>query len=196
MNCLRGKLIANCWSKSIVSNTQWLQTKRFISVGKTLINSQLAEGSPNNSNSILSLLKNDNKSLLVGVPGAFSPGCTESHIPAYIKQFDNLTNKTGISKVYVIAVNDAFVMKAWKEKFFSNNDKLIDNFTFLADATGEFTEKNELLFDATKFFGNPRSKRYALLVDSNGLVLKSFVEPDNVSVNVSSAENVIKVLSK
>lgn len=48
-----------------------------------------------------------------------------------------------------------------------------------------------MLFDARKAFGNERSKRYALIIE-DGKVVKSFVEPDNTSVDVSAAQKVLE----
>ena len=54
-----------------------------------------------------------------------------------------------------------------------------------------FTKELDLLFDARKAFGNERSKRYALIIE-DGKVVKSFVEPDNTSVDVSAAQKVLE----
>jgi Peroxiredoxin len=98
-------------------------------------------------------------------------------------------NEKGYTNFFVIAVNDAFVTKAWGEQLLENK-VAGDQIRFIADAKGEFTEALDLLFDASKFFGNHRSKRYALLVE-DGKVIKTFVEPDNTSVDVSDAEKVL-----
>lgn len=60
----------------------------------------------------------------------------------------------------------------------------------MADPQAEFVSALDLKFDATKAFGNERSKRYALLVE-DGKVTETFVEPDNISVDVSDAEKVL-----
>ncbi|ODV61871.1 peroxiredoxin family protein [Ascoidea rubescens DSM 1968] len=195
MNCLRGKQFPSL----INQNIKRINSKRYISVGGKLKEEILFEGSPKNGVSILELLKQDKdskRSIIVGVPGAFSPGCSEKHIPQYIEKISKINQEVGINKIYVISVNDSFVMKAWKEKFFGESPELNDKFRFLADTNGKFTEKNELSFDARNIFGNYRSKRYSLIVDNEGVVLQSFIEPDNVGINVSSAENVFKNISK
>ena len=51
-----------------------------------------------------------------GVPAAFSGTCSKSHLPGYLKQLGQLRQK-GIQEVYVISVNDPFVMNAWKDSF-------------------------------------------------------------------------------
>ena len=47
--------------------------------------------------------------IIVGVPGAFTPPCS-SHVPGYIEKEDEFYAK-GVSKIYVVAVNDAFTLK-------------------------------------------------------------------------------------
>lgn len=95
----------------------------------------------------------------------------------------------GVSQVFVIAVNDAFVTKAWADSLDSPADV-----RFIADASGNFSNKfGTLLDDAAKFFGNARTKRYAAIVE-DGKVTKEFVEPDNFGLEVSVAENILKQL--
>lgn len=53
---------------------------------------------------------------------------------------------------------------------------------FLGDPSGSFTKQLDLTFDATAIFGQPRSKRYALLIE-DGKVKKAHIEPDNTGVN-------------
>lgn len=54
----------------------------------------------------------DKKVVIVAVPGAFTPTCSEKHIPTFIEEKDALKAK-GIDHVIVIAFNDAWVMSAW-----------------------------------------------------------------------------------
>lgn len=160
---------------------------RSVSVGAKLPAIKLFDGSPGNEFNLVEEIGNS-KAVIIGVPGAFSPGCTASHIPGYLHHLRDF-NEKGYQKFYIIAVNDAFVTKAWSESLLHETGT--DQIKFLADPAGEFTGDLDLLFDAKKFFGNDRSKRYALLVE-NGKVSKTFIEPDNTSVNVSAAEKVLE----
>ncbi len=90
-------------------------------------------------------------------------------------------------KVFVVAVNDPFVTKAWAEKLDPEGKS---GFRFIADPACKFTKALSLDFDGTAIFGNERSKRYALLVDG-GKVIQKFVEPDNTGIDVSKAEKVL-----
>lgn len=78
-------------------------------------------------------------------------------------------------KVFVVSVNDAFVMKAWAKSLDSNKSSGI---RFLGDPAGNFTRALDVEFDSAALLGNNRSKRYALLTE-DGKVTKVAIEPDN-----------------
>ena len=126
----------------------------------------------------------DKKVVLFAVPGAFTPTCSNAHLPGYIALADKIKAK-GINAIYCVSVNDAFVMKAWGE---SQNAEHID---MLADGDASFTCALGLEKD-TAGFGGIRSKRYAMVVD-NGVVTGLFVEQDKEFV-ISSAEAVLATL--
>lgn len=161
---------------------------RFVSVGDKVPKVTLFEGSPGNE-VVLADEAAKGKSIIIGVPGAFSPACSASHVPGFIKHLRAFNDK-GFTSFYIVGVNDAFVMKAWADSLLADNVGS-DQVRFLADPKGEFAAELDLLFDASKFFGNERSKRYALVVE-DGEVTQTFVEPDNVSVDVSSAESLLE----
>lgn len=155
-----------------------------LATGDKVPSASLFEGSPGNDVNLAAETQSG-KSIVIGVPGAFSPACSASHVPGYLSNLKKFQD-AGVSQIFVVGVNDAFVMKAWGESIDKNH-----SLKFLADPKGEFTKEWGVLFDASKFFGNERSKRYAALVE-DGKVTAAFVEPDNVSVEVSAAENVLK----
>ena len=126
----------------------------------------------------------DKKVVLFAVPGAFTPTCSNAHLPGYIALADKIKAK-GINAIYCVSVNDAFVMKAWGE---SQNAEYID---MLADGDASFTRALGLEKD-TAGFGGLRSKRYAMVVD-NGVVNQLFVEQEKEFV-ISSAEVVLAKL--
>lgn len=78
----------------------------FIKVGDPLPGlAVLHEGSPGNTVNLAEDAATRNKMIILGVPAAFSPGCSAKHIPSFIqhpktKEWD---------EVAVISVNDAFV---------------------------------------------------------------------------------------
>lgn len=126
----------------------------------------------------------DKKVVLFAVPGAFTPTCSNAHLPGYISLADKIKAK-GIDAIYCVSVNDAFVMKAWGE---SQNAEHIE---MLADGDASFTHALGFEKD-TAGFGGIRSKRYAMVVD-NGVVTELFVEQDKEFV-ISSAEAVLAKL--
>lgn len=155
--------------------------RRSLSVGDLLPLVALFEGSPGNA-VLLAAETAKGKHLIVTVPGAFSPACSALHVPGYLQALPALANK-GIDSVFVVSVNDPFVMKSWGELLGSG-------IRYLADLTGAFGKEADMLFDATKIFGQPRWKRGAIVVDK-GVVTGLWVEPDNVSVDVSAASKVV-----
>ncbi|EDN06658.1 allergen Asp F3 [Histoplasma capsulatum] len=119
----------------------------------------------------------DKKVVLFAVPGAFTPSCSASHLPGYIKNLQNLRAK-GVDVVAVLASNDAFVMSAWgKANMVTGNDIL-----FLSDPDAGFSK-------SIGWTMGERTARYALIID-HGKVIYAEKEPGR-DVTVSSAEAVL-----
>lgn len=146
----------------------------------------LQENSPGNSVDIGEEVSKG-KYIVIGLPAAFSPACSASHVPGYIKHLSELKAK-GVKQVLVTTVNDSFVTSAWSKSLGTPADIRI-----IADTQGSFAKAGSHLFDSSKIFGNERSVRYATIVQ-DGKVVDEFVEPDKTGVDVSSAENVLKHL--
>lgn len=155
----------------------------FVKVGQEVPNLEvLVEDSPGNKvNLAEEFQKGDG--LIIGVPGAFSGACSQTHVPSYITH----PKLKDAGQVFVVSVNDAFVMKAWGDALDPTHDSKI---RFLGDPAGEFTKALDLDFDASAFFGNDRSKRYALVIE-NGKVKSAHIEPDNTGTDVSLANKVL-----
>ncbi|QDE29656.1 peroxiredoxin [Shewanella polaris] len=124
------------------------------------------------------------KVVLFAVPGAFTPTCSEAHLPGYVVLADEFKAK-GVDLIACVAVNDAFVMKAWGEA--QNASELM----MLADGDASFTKALGLDMD-TAGFGGIRSQRYAMVID-NGVVTLLNVEQGK-SFGVSTAEVVMAAL--
>ena len=123
-----------------------------------------------------------NKLVLFSVPGAFTPTCSERHLPGFVEHFDEFQRR-GIG-VACMAVNDAFVMQAWGE-----SQHVPQGLRMLSDGNGDFTRQLGLEMDASAFGMGTRSKRFALYAE-NGIVRQLFVEAPG-EFRVSSAENVL-----
>ena len=72
------------------------------------------------ANEILSEITANKKVVIFGVPGAFTPTCSEKHVPSFIDLSDQLKKK-GVDDIYCVSVNDAFVMKSWLSSFLKGN---------------------------------------------------------------------------
>jgi peroxiredoxin len=120
--------------------------------------------------------------VLFAVPGAFTPGCSNTHMPGYVVKFDELKSK-GVDLVACTSVNDAWVMHAW------GNDQNAGDIQMIADGNGHFAQAMGLEMDGTGFGLGFRSQRYAVIID-DGVVTKLLVEP-GPGVDVSSAETVL-----
>ncbi|KAF2631755.1 AhpC/TSA family protein [Macroventuria anomochaeta] len=153
-----------------------------VKVGDKLPNVELMENSPGNKVNIAEELKSG-KGLIIGVPAAYSPACSENHIPGYI----NSAKLKDAGKVFVVSVNDSFVMKAWGKTLDPTGSSGI---RFLADPSLAFTKGLDLSFDGASVFGGDRSKRYALVIE-DGAVKEAHVESDNTGLNVSAADKVL-----
>jgi peroxiredoxin len=123
------------------------------------------------------------KVVLFAVPGAFTPTCSEKHLPGFVVRAEDIKAK-GVDTVACIAVNDAFVMGAWGAQ--QDPDGQI---TFLADGNGEFTAALGLEMDGSGFGLGTRSQRYAAIID-DGVVTELLVEPAP-GLDVSSAESIL-----
>ncbi|KAI2627688.1 Redoxin-domain-containing protein [Hypoxylon sp. NC1633] len=141
----------------------------------------LHEDSPGNKVNLAREFASAN-GVIVGVPAAFSGACSQTHVPGYIHH-----PRVREGKVFVVSVNDAFVMKAWADQLDPTHESGI---RFLADPAGEFTKALDLGFDAPAIFGGMRGKRYALVIE-DGKVKSVHVEPDNTGTDVSLAEKVL-----
>ena len=126
-------------------------------------------------------LFSDKKVVLFAVPGAFTPTCSEAHLPGFVVNADEFKAK-GVDQIICLSVNDAFVMSAWGEA------QNAENITMLADGDGSYTQQLGLEMP-TGAFGGLRSQRYAMIID-DGVVTGLFVEKPK-EFTASTAENVL-----
>ena len=126
----------------------------------------------------------DKRVVLFAVPGAFTPTCSQAHLPGYVALADKIKAK-GVDTIICLAVNDAFVMDAWGK---ANN---ADEIVMLADGNGYFTKQIGMDMN-TSNFGGLRSMRYSMLVE-DGRVKKLNVE-DPGRFEVSDAQTMLDSL--
>ncbi|MEX2366049.1 MAG: peroxiredoxin [Pseudohongiellaceae bacterium] len=125
------------------------------------------------------------KVVMFAVPGAFTPGCSNTHLPGFVVHADEIKAK-GVDSIVCMAVNDVFVMGAWGK--IQNADELI----MLADGNAELTKAMGLEMDGSPFGMGTRCKRMAMVVE-DGTVTHLAIEPPG-GIKVSSAEAVLEVL--
>lgn len=121
--------------------------------------------------------------VLFGVPGAFTPTCSNKHLPGFLEHGDALRAK-GVDEIACLAVNDQFVMGAW-----ARQEGVGDGVLMLADGSGAFTKALGLELDLTARGMGVRSQRFAL-VANDGVVERVAVEKPG-EFDVSRAESVL-----
>ena len=128
-----------------------------------------------------------NKKVVVfAVPGAFTPTCSETHLPGFQVASDKIL-ASGVDEIVCLAVNDAFVMSAW-----AKSHHVGDDIAVLSDGNGAFADATGLALDLSALGFGKRSKRFAMIVD-DGVVRYLGVEPGR-DVGVSSAAAVLEAL--
>ena len=145
----------------------------------------LENGEPIKKN-IQSFLKNK-KSVIFGLPGAYTSVCSAKHLPGYVKNSEKYKEK-GIDKIICMSVNDPFVMNAWGKE---NN--VSDKIIMMGDPFLKFTKAIGAEVDKSGRGLGVRSNRYTMLV-SNMKVIKLHEEKDTSSCEISAAENFLKLI--
>ena len=130
-------------------------------------------------------LFDNQKAIIIGVPGAFTKVCSALHLPGFVKNFE-VAKKKGVTKIICISVNDPNVMKAWGE-----SQKVEDKIFMAADPYCNFTKSIGAEIDRTDRGLGMRSARYTMLVENN--VVKTIKEEDDTGkCEISAAENFIE----
>ena len=122
------------------------------------------------------------KILLIGVPGAFTPTCAKDHIPEFISNIENF-HKKGIDDIFVISVNDPFVMDSWISSYGENN------INYIADPNGDFIKETGLELDLSSIGLGVRLSRFAMLI--NNCEIKKIFDEEGGGLDKSKAGNVL-----
>jgi len=162
-------------NQRFISTTKMVQIK----VGDKVPSIDLYEDSPANKVNIADLCANK-KVVLFAVPGAFTPGCSKTHLPGYIEKANDIKS-SDVGEIVCVSVNDAFVMSAWGKEHNATG-----KIRMLADPNATFTKAVDLSVDLPPL-GGLRSKRYSMVVE-NGVVTSLNVEPDNTGLSCSLAD--------
>ena len=127
----------------------------------------------------------DRKVVLFGVPGAFTPTCSNRHLPGYVARFADFQAR-GLS-VMCMAVNDAFVMQAWAAA-----QQVPAGLLMLADGNASFTRALGLELDGSDYGMGLRTRRFALYAE-NGVVRQLHIEAPG-ELRVSTAEAMLAAI--
>jgi len=126
------------------------------------------------------------KVVLFAVPGAFTPTCSDYHLPGFVLRAAEIKAK-GVDTIACVAVNDHFVMNAW-----GNARGTGDQILMLADGNGDFARAMGLEADSSAFGMGKRSRRYAALIEDG--VVKAIQVDEPGRLEASTAEAILKLL--
>ena len=126
---------------------------------------------------------------IFGMPGAFTETCTELHIPNILKYKQKLL-ELGVEEIFVIVVNDAFVVRRWGYSF----DAFNQGITLIADSSSEFSKAVGLNFSVPSIGFYDRSLRYAMM-SRDGVVEKFLIEKSEAEITTSGADFLVEAIS-
>jgi peroxiredoxin len=126
------------------------------------------------------------KVVLFAVPGAFTPTCSDHHLPGFLSKAGEIKAK-GVDTIACVAVNDHHVMNAW-----GNARGTGDQILLLADGNGDFARAVGMEADVSAFGMGKRSRRYAALVEDG--VVKALQVDQPGRLEVSTADAILKLL--
>lgn len=132
------------------------------------------------------------KVIITAAPGAFTPTCTEQHIPAYLKHLKDFKSK-GIDKIIVLTANDPFVLSAWAKALGYKDE---ENYViFGTDPLGQISKEigDDYVVDMSKAGFGLRTSRYVSVVD-NGKIIYLANEDDAGSFKASDPNIVLAAL--
>lgn len=124
--------------------------------------------------------------VIFAVPGAFTPTCSEKHLPGFVSRADEFRAR-GIDEIWCTAVNDAFVMGAWGREHGATG-----KVRMLGDGSADFAQATGLTVDLTARGMGVRSARYAMIVEDG--VVKSLYQEAPGKFEVSSADALLDTL--
>lgn len=122
-----------------------------------------------------------------GVPGAFTPTCSNNHLPGFLEHYDAIMSK-GVDEIAVVAVNDLFVMDAW-----ADHTRGKGKITFLSDGSAEFAKASGLDMDRTSIGQGIRLKRFSMIVE-DGVIKSMEVEDIPSQATATGAARILEEL--
>jgi peroxiredoxin len=121
------------------------------------------------------------KVVMFSLPGAFTPTCSQKHLPGYVAKLGEL-QKAGVDIVACLSVNDAFVMKAWAEQ----HDAL-GKIVMLADGSAAFSKALGIELDLTQASMGVRCQRGVFTLDDGVVTSVEMEAPGKFEVSSADA---------
>ncbi len=133
-------------------------------------------------------LTSKKKLILVGVPGAFTPTCSNEHLPSYVKKISEFKN-VGIEQIIFLVVNDLYICELWEKETGARDVGL----KIFSDPQSEFAKKTGLIFTAPDIGFIDRLQRFVMIVE-DCIIKKIYTEEDKGTCKLTHSENVLKNL--
>jgi peroxiredoxin len=114
---------------------------------------------------------------IFGLPGAFTPTCSAKHVPGYVEH-EAALKAAGVSEIWCVSVNDAFVMGAW-----ARDQKTAGKVRMLADGSAAFAKATGLTLDLEARGMGLRSNRYSMLVKDGKVTALNVEGPGKFEVS-------------
>ena len=111
------------------------------------------------------------------VPGAFTPTCSEKHLPGYVAKAEEL-KAAGVDEIWCLSVNDAFVMGAW-----GRDQKVAGKVRMIADGDAAFAKATGLTLDLNGKGLGLRSNRFSMLVKDGKVATLNVEAPGKFEVS-------------
>ena len=155
-----------------------------LKVGDTIPSATIFVGMPPEAKTTEEIF-GQGRTILFAVPGAFTPGCSKTHLPGYVRDAPQLKEKLAADRIVCLAKNDPFVMHAWGQAH-----SAIDVITMASDPQGELMQKLDLGRDVPMLGGAVYVRFSAVVKD--GVVERLHVEPDGKGLSCSLSNELLK----
>lgn len=125
---------------------------------------------------------------LFGVPGAFTPTCTNNHLASYLNNYNNIKHEK-VDGLICLAVNDIYVLRAWAKSVGSG-----ERVTFISDGNVTLTSQLGLTFEGTDYGFGTRSSRFSMIID-DGIIKTLSVEEGPGECTISGARATLELFT-